>query len=145
MPIRTLTMVVYDESGRDWHLEKTRDPRWDEIVIAIQRLDKFRYPWVWLFIGDEDEDASVDCLTVMGGDGIYWLGLTAGKYDQLRLLDPDKGTEEVELWTSDQGFADEERYITRDLDLVLSAAKHFGETGEPLPDATWESTSRPTS
>jgi hypothetical protein len=139
MSVRCLTIVVYGETGREWHLEKTRDPKWDEIVAAIHRLDKFRYPWVWLFIGDEDEDASVDCLTVMGGQGVYWLGLTASTYDQLRLFDPNKGTEEVELWTSDQGFADEERYVTRDLDLVLRIAKHFGETGEPLPDATWES------
>lgn len=139
MPIRCLTSVVYDRTGRDWHFEKTRNPTWDQLVAAIQRLDRFRYPWVWLFIGDEDEDATVDCLTVMGGEGIYWLALTAGKYDQLRLFDPNKGTEEIDVWISDQGFADEERYVTSDLELVLRVAKHFGETGEPLPEAQWES------
>ena len=139
MPVRCLTIVVYGETGKDWHFEQTADPTWEEIVASIYRLDKFRYPWVWLFIGDEDEDASVACLTVMGGDGVYWLGLTAGKYDQLRLFDPNKGTQEVELWTSDQGFADQEAYVTYDIDLVLRIAKHFGETGEPLPEAMWES------
>jgi hypothetical protein len=139
MPIRCLTSVVYSETSSDWHFEKTRNPTWNQIVAAIQRLDKFRYPWVWLFIGDEDEDATVDCLTVMGGKGVFWLALTAGKYDQLRLFDPNKGSEEVEVWTSDQGFADEERYVTYDLDLVMRVAKHFGETGEPLPGAGWES------
>lgn len=139
MPIRCLTVAVYDETGWKWHLEKTRNPTWDEIVTAIRRLDKFRYPWVWLFIGDADEDATVECLTVMGGEGVYWLGLTAGKFDQLRLFDPEKSGDEVNVWTSDQGFADEERYITTDLELVLRVAKHFGETGEPLPDASWES------
>lgn len=121
-----------------WHFDKVRNPTWDEIVTSIRRLDKFRYPWVWLFIGDEDEDASVDCLTVMGGDGVYWLGLTAGEYNQLRLFDPNKSTDEVELWTSDQGFADEERHVTHDIDLVFRIIKHFGETGEPLPEAVWE-------
>lgn len=94
---------------------------------------------MWLFIGDEDEDATVDCLTVMGGEGVYWLGLTAGKYEQLRLFDRNKSTDEVTLWTSDQGFADEERYVTYDIDLVLRIVKHFAETGEPLNEAVWES------
>jgi len=91
-----------------------------------------------LFIGDEDEDASVDCLTIMGGEGVYWLALTAGKYDQLRLYDPTKSSEEIQLWTSDQGFADEEKYVTYDRELVLRIAKYFGDTGEPLPEAGWE-------
>jgi hypothetical protein len=138
MTVRCLTIVDYGETGKDWRFEKTPTPKWEEIVTAIYRLDKYRYPWVWLFIGDEDEDASVDCLTVMGGGGVYWLGLTAGKYDQLRLFDPAKGSHEVELWTSDQGFADEERHVTYDIELVLRIAKYFGETGEPLPEAQWE-------
>jgi hypothetical protein len=138
MSMRCLTYVVYDDSGWTWHLEKIVNPNWDQIVSSVDRLDKFRYPWVWLFIGDEDEDATVDCLTVMGGDGVYWIGLSAGTYDQLRLFDSTKGTHEVKLWTSDQGFADEEVFVTYDRELVLRIAKHFGETGEPLPEANWE-------
>jgi hypothetical protein len=138
MPIKCLTIVIYEQTGKHWHFEKTYVPSWEEIVAAIDRLNNFRYPWVWLFIGDEDEDASVDCLTIMGGEGIYWLALTAGKYDQLRLYDPTKSSEEIQLWTSDQGFADEEKYVTYDRELVLRIAKYFGETGEPLPGAGWE-------
>lgn len=138
MLLRCLTIVVYGDTGKDWHFEKTFNPSWDAIVAAIDRLDKFRYPWVWLFIGDQDEDASVDCLTIMGGDGVYWLGLTAGKYDQLRLFDPNKGSHDVQLWTSDQGFADQEMYVTYDRELLLRIARYFGETGEPLPEAMWE-------
>jgi len=135
---RVLTTVVYDESGKHWHFVKTRNPTWEQIIASIDRLNKFRYPWVWLFIGDEDEDASVDCLTIMGGEGVYWVGLSAGKYEQLRLFDPNKGSHEVQLWTSDQGFADQEIYVTYDRELVLRIAKYFGETGEPLPEAPWE-------
>ena len=119
MQITCLTIVVYAATGKDWHLEKTRNPTWEQIVASIDRLDKFRYPWVWLFIGEEDEDASTDCLTIMGGDGVYWLALSAGKYQQLRLLDPSKGNHEVKLWTSDQGFSDQELYVTYDRELVL--------------------------
>ena len=101
MPIKCLTIVVYDHTGTDWHLEKTFDPNWDEIVASIGRLDKFRHPWVWLSIGDETEDATVDCLTIMGGAGVYWLGLTTCKYEQLRLFDPNKDSQEIKVWTSD--------------------------------------------
>lgn len=139
MTVRCLTIVEYAETGRDWHFEKTFDPTWDVVVASIDRLDNFRYPWVWLFIGDETEDASVDCLTIMGGDGVYWLALTAGRYEQLRLFDPHKGNHEVQLWTSDQGFADQEKHVSYDRELVLRIARYFGETGKPLPEAPWES------
>jgi hypothetical protein len=71
MPVEGLTIVIYDQTGKDWHFEKTFEPTWDDIVASIDRLDKFRYPWLWLFIGDETADATVDCLTIMGGDGVY--------------------------------------------------------------------------
>jgi hypothetical protein len=138
MPVKCLTCVVYAESGKDWYFEKTFNPTWDEIVASIGRLDKFRYPWVWLFTGDETEEASVDCLTVMGGEGVFWIGLSVGKYDQLRLFDFANGTHEVQVWTSDQGFGDQERHVTYDSDFVLRIAKHFAKTGEPLPEAIWE-------
>jgi hypothetical protein len=70
-------------------------------------------------------------------DSMPRLALSAGKYDQLRLFDTSKTTDEIKLWTSDQGFADDECHVTYDLDLVLRIAKHFGETGEPLPEAPW--------
>ena len=140
MPVRCLTIVVYGETGWGWHLEKTVNPSWEQIVASIDRLDKFRYPWVNLFIGDEDEDMMVDCLTILGGEGVFWLGLSAGRYEQLQLFDPDKSTHEIQLWTSDQGFADQERHVTYDRELVLRIARYFGETGEPLPEAGWEPT-----
>lgn len=138
MLVKCLTCVVYADNGTDWGFEKTFSPSWEEIVAAVRRLDKFCYPWVWLFIGDETEDASVDCLTIIGGNGVYWLGLTAGKYEQLRLFEPSNGSHEVQVWTSDQGFADQERYVTYDSELVLRIARYFAETGEPLPEANWE-------
>ncbi len=137
MPVRWLSFVEYDEWGLGWHLEKSANPTWDEIVVSVHRLDKCRYPWVWLFTGDNNEDVTIDCLTIMGGNGVYWVGLSAGKHVQLRLFDPEKRNQDVDLWTSDQGFSDYEFHVTYDIELVLRIARHFGETGEPLPEATW--------
>jgi hypothetical protein len=138
MPIRCLSFVEYAETGWGWRVEKIRNPTWSDVVTATRRLDRFRYPWVWLFIGENDEDAMDDCLTIMGGQGVYWIGLSAGSYQQLRLFNPDKSSHDVDLWTSDQGFADAEFHTTSDMDLVLRIAEHFGATGEPLPEALWE-------
>lgn len=80
----------------------------------------------------------VDCLTIMGGGGVYHPGLSAGEYQQLQLFDPNKGTHEVAVWTSDQGFETQERYVTYDRELVLRIAGYFGETGEALPEANWQ-------
>jgi hypothetical protein len=88
-----------------------------------------------VFEGIDGKSASA----ARGSGATAWVGLSAGKYDQLRLFDPGKGQQEVDLWTSDQGFADRACYVTNDLEFVLRIAKHFGETGEPLPEASWES------
>jgi len=138
MPVRCLSFVEYDETGWGWQLEKIREPTWDDVLVSVHRLDKFRYPWVWLFISDNDEDATLDCLTILGGDDVYWVALSAGIYDQLRLFDSNKSSNEVDLWTSDQGFADYEFHTTSDIELVLRIAKHFAETAEPLAETTWE-------
>jgi hypothetical protein len=99
MPVRSLSFVSYQENGWDWQLEKVAN--------------------------DEDDDVLVNCLRIMGRSGAYWIGLSAGKYEQLRLFNPDKAHDQVAVWTSDQGFADD-------------FANYFGEAGEPLPDAPWE-------
>lgn len=138
MPVRCFSWVEYDADGRSWRREKSRDPSWDEVVAAVHCLDRFRKPWVLLFIGDNDEDPTLDCATIMGGQGVFWVGLSTGRHVQLRLFDPERSGDEVDLWTSDQGFRDYEFHTTTDIDLVLRIAKHFGETGEPLSEATWE-------
>lgn len=139
MPVRCLSILEYGETGWGWHLEKISNPTWDEVFVSVRRLDKFRHPWVSLFIGENEADPTLDCLTIMGGEGVSWVALSAGKHDQLRLFDPNKSSQEVDLWTSDQGFADCEYHTTNDMELVMRIAKHFGETGQPLPDAIWES------
>src|SRR5947207_632829 len=127
MAVTCLTKVIYDDA-RSWHSEKITAPTWEDVEVSIRCLDKFYYPWALLFIGDDHDDMTADCLRVMGGEGVWWVSLCAGKYDQLRLFDANKGSQEVQLWTSDQGFADYEFHVTDDIQLVLRIAKYFAET-----------------
>lgn len=135
MLVKRLDVAHYEDAWNS-RLSCVRDPSWMQIEEAIRRLDRFHYPWVWLRLTEEETDC--DYLTVMGGEGAYWIALTSGEHDQLRLFDPEKSGREVELWTSDQGFSDHEFHVAYDLELVLQVARYFIETGQPLPAATWE-------
>ena len=78
-------------------------------------------------------------MEIMGGEGACWLAVTAeGGPFQRRLLDPAGGDEEVQVWTSDQGFADAERHICRDVEAVVRAARYYADHGGPDPSLPWE-------
>lgn len=139
--VKFLRAEVYGPDGWNPRPERIRNPSWHQIEQAILRLDRFRYPWVWLFLTEAetkpDEEELQECLTIMGGREAYFLELNAGEHDQLTLLYPDAPQETVEVWESDQGMSVSAREVTADIDLVLRVAKHFAATGEPLPDAPW--------
>ena len=137
MKINYLQKYVYEVAWKH-HAVDIPMPTWAQIEGTIRELDPFHHPWCWLFIGAGHDDPTDNCMTVMGGDGIYWLALSAGKYDQLRLFNPEKSDREVDVWTSDQGFADHEFHTTTDIELVIRVVRHFAETGEPLPENIWE-------
>jgi hypothetical protein len=119
-----------------WNLDKFRDPTWPQIEDAIRRLDRFHYPWVWLRLIDQESDDNY--MTVMGGNGAFWLSISVNGYDQRRVFFPGQGDEEVDLWTSDQGFVSEKSRVCFDLAAVLSAAKYFAEHADFDPSLPWE-------
>jgi hypothetical protein len=122
--VKRLDVIVYTDGGRSWHTESTVRPSWSLIEQSIRRLDKFAHPFLFLCLsetqGDEDER-----LEIMGGDGDYWVAGTFDGYFQRRLVNQDGGDGEIEVWTSDQGFGDAERYICHDVEEVVRVARHF--------------------
>lgn len=137
MQLRSLGIIVYDETGWNWYRDTIQHPKWEEVEDSIRNPDQFCHPWIELHLSDEPEGFQ-ETLVVMGGKGVFWVSLTAGEYDQLRLHDPEKSNREVELWTSDQGFSDCEFHTSTDLDLILTVARYFAEEGLPLSSVTWE-------
>ena len=136
--IRCLSFARYDQTNSAPFVKKINNPIWEDIKASVLRLDRNRYPWVWLFIGKSDEDPAVDCLAIVGCENLYWIALSSGNHSQLRLFDPNKNRKQVDLWVSDSGFSESEVYTTNDVELVLKIAKYYAETGEPLPGANWE-------
>lgn len=134
-----LRAEVYGADGWNPQPEKTRHPSWRQIEVAIRRLDRFQYPYVWLVLAEDEDDSNEleNTLQVMGGKGAYFVNFNAGDFDNVTLSYPDAANEGIEVWESDQGFSASAREVTSDVELVLRIARHFADTGKPLPDAPW--------
>jgi hypothetical protein len=141
MVVKVLDVFVYERDGWTWHQESYFNPAWEEVETAIRRLDKFCYPWVFLRL-DEGQDTAEDRFEIMGGPGAYWLAGSFKGYFQRRYVNPSGGSKEVAVWTSDQGFADEERHICKEIEIVLRAARYFADHADFDPAVTWEDQQR---
>jgi hypothetical protein len=133
--VHLLHAVVYQDDGWTWRVEQKIEPSWGDIAAAIRRLDRFNYPFVWLFSSEEvDEDAFPE-FSVMGGEGEYVIDygadLAEGSY-----VDPHRGDSLVEVWRSDQGHVREEKYCSS-LDTALQAARYYCEHGTLDPRLNW--------
>ena len=141
MHVECLEFVVYSPSGWGHKSYKVPDPSWDEIEHAIRRLDRHEHPWVFLWATrDETRQNHNDgeLLEIVGGNKAYWIAGTFNGYFQRRLDHPDNGEEDVQVWTSDQGFADSKRHICDDVELVLNAARFYFNHGGFYPSLPWD-------
>ena len=140
MHVKCLEWVVY-RSHWDWSSEKLRRPAWADIEAAVRRLDRFHYPFVWLWATEEGSppalDGTSESLEVMGGEGVWWLAGTFEGYFQRRLDYPERGEKEVRLWTSDQGFVSVERHVCRDIEAVVQAVRYYADNGGFDPSLRW--------
>ena len=142
MHVQRLEIVEYPPTGEHWISTNVTHPTLADIEVAIRRLDQHRFPFVILWSSvDEathDVEGGADELEVMGGKGAYWLAGTFRGYFQRRLDDGSGAATEVTVWTSDQGFADAERRVSRDVEAVARAALYFAEHGDFDPRLKWE-------
>ena len=146
MHVKVLETIEYPPRAGGWRSTKTPEPTWAEVESAIRRLDRDRFPIVFLWPTTDESAHEVteenELFQVVGGDGAYWLAVTADGYFERRLDDPEQGDEEVEVWESDQGYVTEARHVCTDVDAVLRAARHYAERGGFAPGLPWESPGR---
>lgn len=84
--VKLLHTEVYGGERLESSLGTDRQPLLGQIEAAIRRLDRFRYPYVWLFLSEDVDDSRDlnETLQVMGGKGAYYLNLNAGEIDNGR-------------------------------------------------------------
>ena len=137
MKVQMLHVTIYDDTGSKWWTERIRKPSWDDIDLAIRRLDRFRYPFIWLFQDPDIEEDAIPEFNVMGGEGEYTMDYGPGG-TELHYYDPTRGDEEIEVWRSDQGYMCQARYCCPSRDVVLRVTRYFAEHGTLDPSVTWQ-------
>jgi hypothetical protein len=71
MKVWLLQVTIYQDDGWTRRTERFRNPHWDDIDMAIRHLDRFHYPFVWLFRNADVEEDALPEFNVMGGKGEY--------------------------------------------------------------------------
>lgn len=135
MEAKLLSVTHYDETGWKWHNERIENPVWEQIEKSIRQMDRFRRPFVHLHLQADVLDT--DFLAICGGDGIYAPSAALGD-GYPNYYDASKSNDEIAVWTSDQGYYPEEKYVCYDLELVLRVAYHYAQFGELSPAVVWQ-------
>ena len=135
MLVKRLESEVYAD-GAPYRVERSRNPDWPSIESAVRALHPFHRPSIWLYLTEDKDDD--DFMTIMGGNGRYWLDVTTGPHNHRRLFNVERGSQEVPVQTSDQGFSQCEFHTTDRIEDVLAAVQFFCEHAECEPHLTWE-------
>jgi hypothetical protein len=136
MRAKKLLVTVYREDGWGAQSHWVLDPTWNDVEAAIHELDRFRRPFIWIYLSRDAHQNDLADFEVIGGDGTYAMsGLSSGR--QVRYFDAEGGEELVPIWTSDQGAEFAGKYICSHVAVVLEAARYFCEFGELDPKLTW--------
>jgi hypothetical protein len=96
-------------------------------------MDPFGQPIV--FLQQRPGDSESDCMAINGGADTFHVQV-ARDGDWAQAVNAERGTEEVEVWTSDQGFTTEARF-TWSLDSTLKLARRYFEDGVLDPGIPW--------
>jgi hypothetical protein len=116
-------------------------PSWDQVETSIRRLDQFKWPFVWLLLGEGADWGAMEeegYLNIMGGNGIYSVDGATPSDGRKRLSVPQHSREKrVDVWLSDQGFSTPEVFVCYELQTVLRVAKYLCAHGRLDPSVEW--------
>jgi hypothetical protein len=138
MKVTLLDVTIYEADGWTWRTEQVRNPTWNAVERAVRRLDRFRYPFIWLYRrSDVDREQTTPDFSVIGGEGEFAMDAMAEGTD-LRYYDPPRGADLIAVWRSDQGATFEAKYCCPSLDTVLRATRYFCEHATLDPSLIWQ-------
>jgi hypothetical protein len=149
MLVQMMDVTLYQDDGWTWRTEEVRQPTWEAVEAAICRLDRFHFPFVWLYLSAEREQGhvtdarvlipgSIPDFEVVGGDGEYAMNANL-EGRTWRYFDPSRDMTKIPIWRSDQGADFEACYCCPALETVLQATRHFCEQGTLDQRVQWQS------
>ena len=137
MLVQRLEIFEYDTPRGPWHSNVINDPTWEAIEAAISRLDRCLFPFIWLYSDSHlPQHGDLPHFEIIGGDGAYAVVCRTEK-GEFCLKNPSGGTEQIDVWVSDQGTQIPSHSVCRSLAEVLAAAKYFFIHGSPNPESVW--------
>jgi hypothetical protein len=136
LKIKVLDVTRYPAGNTRPTTRSTTNPTWQQIEDAIRALDHHSLPFI--FVGLRNECRGEDCLSVLGGPKGYAISAADAHGGWLQYCEPAHTGDEVPIWTSDQGYYPEERFVTYDVELVLRLVRHYAESGHLDPSVQWE-------
>ena len=136
LKIKVLDVTRYPPGTARFTTRSTPNPTWQQIEQAIRALDHHLLPFI--FIGLRDECRGEECLSVLGGPRGYAISAADAHGGWLQYCEPSHAGGAVAVWTSDQGYYPEERFVTYDVELVLQVVRYYAERGQLDPSVRWE-------
>lgn len=136
LAVQALDVVEYPPLGGGYVSSRHLHPTWERIEAAVRALDHSRFPHLELRLRERTTDAAF--FSVVGGPNGYALSSDAGDAGFVQYCDPTHTGGRVDVWTSDQGYYPEERFVCYELELVLRLTRFYAEHGRLDPSALWE-------
>jgi hypothetical protein len=134
MKIERLEMTHYAADGRTSSVERFEHPSWDTIERELCSMHRFSKPIMGLYQLQDVNDNQ--CMLINGGEDIYHMTV----WDDISMMiyfDESRGDEEVEVWTSDQGFTTTAE-DTCDTKRALEIVRWYCDHGKPHPYYLWD-------
>ena len=136
MAVGILDTIEYPEVGPS-RARRMTDPTWADVESSVRKLDGDRFPTVGLFLDKEAAANDVPDFELLGGKNGYVVTARPPEGGEFYYRNDLAGSEEVEVWVSDQGFACPRFMVCPDVDRVVAATRCFFETGKLLKGFPW--------
>jgi hypothetical protein len=136
MAIGILHIIEYPPSG-PWRAVRKPDPSWSEVESAIRQMEGDRFPHIDLFLEPDPAKDNVPDFELLGGKSAGYVVTARPEVGEFYYRDPAGRSEDVTVWTSDQGFSCPAFMVCTDAERVIVATRHFYETGQLLEDFPW--------
>lgn len=106
--VQLLTVTLYPRGPGSYWSEEHVNPTWGLVESELLTMDPFEKPILCLQLYLDIPDS--DVMMVNGGNGVYHLQICDTEANWIQAFDPNGSEEEIDVWTSDQGFATARKY-----------------------------------